>query len=218
MKSRSLLSLLIIPLSLLFVVPAAFGQSFGFKWNGEALQDGAVISVPVVAEDYGGGFFIVEGSTNTGGNNLQIVNTGSSTADITVVGKVEHTTTSSAIAIQLRAGGDCTRDTQGKGIIEKNAKLAAGASVPARWEVDFGDVSNYGEVETTLSLASGSTSVAISVKFVYETTGIRTPSFVEGEWGNTPVYDLLGRRISSKRPLAPGLYIIGGRKVVVKAK
>ena len=174
--------------------------------------------MPVVAEDSGGGFFIVEGSTNTGGNNLQIVNTGSSTADITVVGKVEHTTTSSAIAIQLCAGGDCTRDTQGKGIIEKNAKLAAGASVPARWEVDFGDVSNYGEVETTLSLTAGSTSVAISVKFVYETTGISTPAFSEEGLGNTPVYDLLGRRISSKRPLAPGLYIIGGRKVVVKAQ
>ena len=215
---RALLSLLVIHLSLLFVVPTAFGQSLGFKWNGEALQDGAVISVPVVAEDYGGGFFIVEGSTNTGGNNLQIVNTGSSTADITVVGKVEHTTTSSAIAIQLCAGGDCTRDTQGKGIIEKNAKLAAGASVPARWEVDFGDVSNYGEVETTLSLTAGSTSVAISVKFVYETTGISTPAFSEEGLGNTPVYDLLGRRMGPERYPRPGLYIIGGRKVVVRAQ
>jgi len=215
---RALLSLLVIHLSLLFVVPAAFGQSPGFKWNGEALQDGAAISVPVVAEDYGGGFFIVEGSTNTGGNNLQIVNTGSSAANITVVGKVEHTTTSSAIAIQLCAGGDCTRDTQGKGFIEKNARLAAGASVPARWEVDFGDVSNYGEVETSLSLTAGNTSVAISVTFVYETTGISTPAFSEEGAGNTPVYDLLGRRINSKRPLAPGLYIIKGRKVVIKAQ
>lgn len=215
---RALLSLLVIHLSLSFVVPTAFGQSIGFKWNGEALQDGAVISVPAQAEDYGGGFFMVEGSTNTGGNNLQIVNTGSSAADVTVVGRVERATTSSAVVVQLCAGGDCTRDTQGRGFIEKNAKLAAGGSVPARWEVDFGDVSNYGEVETTLSLTAGSTRVAINVVFVYEPTGIGTPAFSDEGLGNAPVYDLLGRRMEPERYPRPGLYIIGGRKVVVRAQ
>lgn len=215
---RALLSLLVIHLSLSFVVPAAFGQSIGFKWNGEALQDGAVISVPARAEDYGGGFFMVEGSTNTGGNNLQIVNSGSSSADVTVVGRVERATTSSAVVVQLCAGGDCTRDTQGRGFIEKNAKLAAGGSVPARWEVDFGDVSNYGEVETTLSLTAGSTRVAINVVFVYEPTGIGTPAFSDEGLGNAPVYDLLGRRMGPERYPRPGLYIIGGRKVVVRAQ
>ena len=197
--------------SLLFA-SSVFAQRIGFTWNGETLKDGSVISVPVVAEDYGGGFFIVEGSTNTGGSNLQIVNTGAMTADITVVGQVERTTTPSAVTVQLCAGGDCTRDTQGTGRIEKKTMLAAGKSVPARWEVDFGNASNYGEVETTLSLSAGSERIAIGVRFVYEPTGISIPTYA----GEEPVYDLLGRRISAKRPLAPGLYIIGGRKVAIK--
>lgn len=212
MKNKAFyLSFFIFQLSLLFV-PSVFAQQIGFTWNGETLKDGDVISVPVVAEDYGGGFVIVEGSTNTGGNNLQIFNKGSMTTELTVVGQVESTTTPSAVTVQLCAGGDCTRDTQGTGRIVKKAMLASGNSVPARWEVDFGNASNYGVVETTLSLTAGSASVAIGVKFVYETSGIIQPTSVE----EGPVYDLLGRRISSKRPLAPGLYVIGGRKVVIK--
>ena len=199
-------------LSLLAGVPEVFGQRIGFTWNGETLKDGDVISVPVVAEDYGGGFFIVEGSTNTGGSNLQIVNTGSAAADITVVGQVVRTTTPSAVTVQLCAGGNCTRDTQGTGRIEKKAALAAGASVPARWEVDFYEVSNYGEVETTLSLAAGIASIAIGVKFVYMPTGISPLTVGQDE----EVYDLLGRRVGTAAPLASGIYIVGGRKIIVR--
>ena len=210
MKSRVFVSLFV--LSLLTGVSSAFGQRIGFTWNGETLKDGDVISVAVEAEDYGGGFYIVEGSTNTGANDLQIVNNGSMAAEITVVGKVERSTTPSPVVVQLCAGGNCTRDTQGTGRIEKKTTLAGGASVPARWEVDFDDVSNYGEVETTLSLTSGGTTVAIGVKFVYVATGIRPLTKERRE----DVYDMLGRRVSSVNPLAPGLYIVGGRKVWVK--
>lgn len=206
---------LFTPIFFMFVVSAVYGQRIGFTWNGEQLGEGASVTVPVEAEDYGGGFFIVEGSTNSGSSNLQLVNSGSTTANVTVVGKVTNSSTPSAVTVQLCAGGDCTRDTQGTGRIEKKASLGAGASVPARWEVDFGNVDNYGEVETILSMTAGTTTVSVNVTFVYGATGITRPAETEHST-KEPIFDLLGRRIRPHTPMAPGIYIIGGRKVVVK--
>jgi hypothetical protein len=56
--------------------------------------------------------------------------------------------------------------------------------------------------------------------FFSNTSGIQQMENSESKMENSPVYDLSGRKIvnrkSVNRKLPKGIYIVGGRKVVVK--
>lgn len=68
--------------------------------------------------------------------------------------------------------------------------------------------------KTTLALSD------LSKMFFSTTSGIQQMENGELKMENTPVYDLSGRKIinqsSSLKTLPKGIYIVGGRKVVVK--
>lgn len=184
-----------------------------FTFNGNDVATGDTVRIQAVAEDWGGGFWIVTAESNNNGNNLRIVNTSNAAITTNLVASVVSKTTKEAIGIQCCAGGQCASGSTS--VSKQGLSIAAGGQgTAAMYDLDFQTGSNYGIVKTTFVLTAGSKSYTCLVNFEYPDPAAAIQDLnAKIASKETIVYDLTGKRVNSVKH---GFYIVNGKKVYLK--
>jgi uncharacterized repeat protein (TIGR02543 family) len=98
---------------------------------------------------------------------------------------------------------------------ENKSVLYLGAANTLYWPKPAGNPVNLNAFRAYFELADGVTASAFELNFDGETTGITNTNLTNQTNKTSEWYDLSGRKLDSK-PTTKGVYIVNGRKVVIK--
>ena len=98
---------------------------------------------------------------------------------------------------------------------ENKSVLYLGAANKLYWPQPAGNPVTLNAFRAYFELADGVTASAFELNFDGETTGITNTNLTNQTNKTSEWYDLSGRKLDSK-PTTKGVYIVNGRKVVIK--
>lgn len=156
------------------VAVSASAQKFSVTWFGETVADGSTIAIQAEEDDlFGDGSFVfVEAKSNpTMATGMFFENLSGGALNVTIKATVLETSVTGSYGLQMCCGGNCQRANDG--LLTKAFNTATDvmsgdpAHIPFQYDLDFGEVGNYGAVKTKVEISAGGESMTFYVNFVY---------------------------------------------------
>ena len=156
------------------VAVSASAQKFSVTWYGETVADGSTITIQAEEDDiYGDGTFVfVEAKTNPNlSTGMFLENPSGEALDITIKANVLEASVT-GYSLQMCCGGMCQRAVDGAitknfSATTKDVQTGNVKHIPFQYDVDFGEVGNYGAVKTKVEISAGGESMTLYVNFGY---------------------------------------------------